>query len=316
MKRFLPVMLVVLLVVSFAVPVSAAEVKQVYALSGKWYFNESITYPSFVAQPDAGQKTTVQEVDFYCGSTLYSSFRIIRTGEDVSFLFGFGNEARYSFDQGKWWASSSRKIDFDSVQFVSADFYEWFTANAIPRDCECVEMTDSNSDYTCDVCGLTVSENSRTYNYSESVTFRTASSEFIKVEYFSPAPINIRGYIDGSSYRVDCDSPVWVVSYTSANNYDWTRVYSAVLSTHFPSDNLEDEVIASTFDWYSSDNGDLFFPLPLWSTINNKTQGSLPSMSQVVGGAMTTLAVCGVGLVALLMVLNLFGKRSKIFPKK
>lgn len=74
----------------------------------------------------------------------------------------------------------------------------------------------------------------------------------------------------------------------------------------------------SSFDIYNSD-GSLFMKgdenfIPLHQQIQKVTEKTLAVETlPTVGGAMKILTACGVGLAALLMVLPLFGKLSKIF---
>lgn len=68
---------------------------------------------------------------------------------------------------------------------------------------------------------------------------------------------------------------------------------------------------------YSSDtiydqNGDTFFPIPLWMEMEQVTQGEMKLFNPTMVGILTTLMVCGVGCLALLVVLKLFGNRSLI----
>lgn len=60
--------------------------------------------------------------------------------------------------------------------------------------------------------------------------------------------------------------------------------------------------------------GDTNFPppLPLHQVVQGMTENSLVTMKTAMGGTMEILMVCGVGLMACLAVLNLFGKRSLI----
>ena len=58
---------------------------------------------------------------------------------------------------------------------------------------------------------------------------------------------------------------------------------------------------------------DGFFPTPLWKTMNKVTQGEMGLLTGETAGTMKIMALSGVGCLALLAVLKLFGKRSLIF---
>ena len=58
---------------------------------------------------------------------------------------------------------------------------------------------------------------------------------------------------------------------------------------------------------------DGFFPIPLWTVVEGVTQGGAMELAEATGGTMTTLTLCGVGLMAFLAVFALFGKRWLIF---
>lgn len=81
-------------------------------------------------------------------------------------------------------------------------------------------------------------------------------------------------------------------------------------------------IIWSNYDVYNYDTGELyveadsnFFPLAVRvqkMTEKTLTETTVPQM----GGAVKVLVVCGVGLLALLILLPLFGKRSLLYLKR
>ncbi len=317
MKKVLFFFLALCLVFSLSVPVLAESENPVYVLSGKWTFNPQISYPSYLPECLAGQTLLVADVNFIARGVQNTNF-IITCDDNYGTSLVFSSKLRYFYDLAQWKDDTSRYIDFgDTPQIVTSDFYHWFTDNAVRTVCNSSTCTfsDLNSDFICDICGCPCDFSNRTYNYVETVTFRKASGGFAKAEYRSSTPVNIRGYIDGSAYRVDAESSVWVVVYSSDDNYAWTETASGDFLTHYPSFDLDDEVIASTFNWYSSSSGDIFFPLPLWTTVSNSAQRGLQVEQQAVVGVMITLALCGVGCLTLLAVLKLFGKRSLIYRR-
>lgn len=77
--------------------------------------------------------------------------------------------------------------------------------------------------------------------------------------------------------------------------------------------NEKSYVLGSSLDIYN-DDGTLFFePTPVVVPLEEIMKTEMPKFSQTTVGTMMILTVCGVGLIALLVVLNLFGKVSQIF---
>ena len=80
-----------------------------------------------------------------------------------------------------------------------------------------------------------------------------------------------------------------------------------------------DILIWTNFDIYDIDGilnyeGDLNFPpAPLPKVVHKVAEEHLPKVGQALVGAMKVLLPCGVGCLALLMALNLFGKVFRIF---
>ena len=56
-----------------------------------------------------------------------------------------------------------------------------------------------------------------------------------------------------------------------------------------------------------------FFPIPLWEEMAQVTQGEMTGLLRNLGGTLKVLVLCGVGCLASLVVLSLFGKRSLIY---
>lgn len=56
-----------------------------------------------------------------------------------------------------------------------------------------------------------------------------------------------------------------------------------------------------------------FFPIPLWEKMAQVTQGEMTGLLQNLGGTLKVLVPCGVGCLASLAALKLFGKRSLIY---
>lgn len=77
-------------------------------------------------------------------------------------------------------------------------------------------------------------------------------------------------------------------------------------------------IVYSFSDVYNVD-GTVFFPLPpltLAEEVSMVVRQEMTQMTTQVGGVMTTITLCGVGLMALLMVFVLFGKPFRQFHQK
>lgn len=95
-------------------------------------------------------------------------------------------------------------------------------------------------------------------------------------------------------------------SYSGWENYGW--------GTLFQYDPLItygcDEIVSSSHNVYDTDGKVVFLVPP---PLKEKTEEALTNFQVKTGGMMNTLVLCGVGCLALLTVLKLFGKRSLIF---
>lgn len=186
--------------------------------------------------------------------------------------------------------------------------------------------TDVNLDNVCDDCGLTfsmlreftpsdfpsgypsvpsVASDARYYLYS----VQASGSTYIVVYPSTVTPTydttKQNGYLTFSesygSYRLTDNE--WVLnnddspySIGGTNNNSVDVLYSSVP--------IKDE------------NGENFFPIPLWEKVEKVTQGEIPQLSQSLGGNLMTLTLCGVGCLTLLMALVLLSKTFRIFLVK
>lgn len=102
---------------------------------------------------------------------------------------------------------------------------------------------------------------------------------------------------------------LWSESVSGTSGYNLSAYSDGILLVDWTSSdilNLDGSV------WFAHDPD--FFPIPLWTTIQKVTQGKLEEETvPTMASTMNTLVLCGVGLMACLVVLSLFGKRSLIF---
>lgn len=107
-------------------------------LSGKWTFNESLTFIGWADLDVAG--TASQKINFTLpnfSETVYTSFVVSDAGSAIIVNINYGTTAsilELYYSTTGWKAETYRIIDFGAEpQEVSAEFYAWFTENATPE---------------------------------------------------------------------------------------------------------------------------------------------------------------------------------------
>lgn len=225
----------------------------------------------------------------------------------------------------------------------------YFTLPAPPLcDGSTCPATDVNQDNICDDCGGVFTFNLRNDTYSFNGYFLPASikdesgaivsllnywhetlrpnggnlvllngdnADSALLYYFSPnveyrsGNVVTTGNTSVTLYKVDTDdngNPYWYKSATDTWNTDGALVAS---ESHI---DWVAEAVPNEEGIYQI-TGDVNFMTPLWEKVGTATQGEMTPMSQKIVGTMKILVACSVGLMACLVVLNLFGKRSLIF---
>lgn len=315
MRRIFSILAVVFLVVAMAVPVFAEEV---YTISGKWGFDlsyDTTSFPFGLPQPIVG---TVNGEPF------------VRLGKDSSgihfykYVSGTGTVLSIGLKE-----TVSVVIDF-AEQEVDASVYNWVYNDGYEIVCDgsTCPATDVNHDNICDDCGMMFSV-LRDYTpsdfpsgypavpslgnpYARYYLYRVISSDRIYIVAY-PSTVtptydstkqNGQLYFSESygNYRLDTTNNEWVLS-SEESPYTIGGNNSTSVENLYSSVQIYDE------------NGDPFFPIPLWMEMEKVTQGEMQGLTVTTAGTIQTLALCGVGLMALLVVLSLFGKRSLIFRR-
>lgn len=200
------------------------------------------------------------------------------------------------------WANFGIRSDDGSMYFTSYDL------DFGSCDGSTCPATDVNADGVCDDCGKVLML-SAPQQYTHTVIFRYADGTFVKSEFTSDTEFTPTGYLADNVYRVDNGKVVSHIMYESFDGLSWEETRNNSVSNQ--SYNFEDgmTVYQSTFDWYD-ESGNRFFPVPLWEQVGMVTQGEMGNLTAETAGTMKVLVVCGVGLMACLVVLSLFGKRS------
>lgn len=121
-------------------------------------------------------------------------------------------------------------------------------------------------------------------------------------------------YIQRFIWNTDGSTPPYFDFKTSSN-------YTSSTSFYGFSDSLDGGILWSSQDIYNTDTGELVIegntnfppPPPLAEVIQGVTEETIKTETlPAVAGTMSILTLCGVGLMACLVVLSLFGKRSLI----
>lgn len=151
--------------------------------------------------------------------------------------------------------------------------------------------------------------------YKHYVISQASSGRYDYSVFVSDKMFTVSGKV-GDAYIATFSEPVDVVRYSSTNNQPWVLDTSGEDWTqHSVGANGYLTLVASSFNWYDEDTGEMVFPHPLWETVGTVTQGTMPELNRNLGGTMRTLALCGAGSMALLVALKLLGKRSLIFRR-
>lgn len=240
----------------------------------------------------------------------------------TSWVYGSENKG-YTFDETKHtlvWSSHDIKNESNNNVFFAGSAVE-----KINCDGTACPATDINTDNICDDCGKVFAV-LRSYDapdpYTAWTSDRQANFPYAFI-YKNEIDANVfimastRPYVQDGQIVIDTNGEnSSYLKYTQWGN-DWRLVESYDDGTTITADNL-----VSSFNILDTDgnivyNHDTdFFPVPLWVEMDNLTQGEMVNkFSPTLVGMILTLMVCGVGCLALLVVLKLFGKRSLIFRK-
>lgn len=327
MKRIFSALLLAALVISLAVPAFADDTAVIPA--GKYSFLAVLTMPENPGSFNQAITFTQVNGDWNELNTLYgigltrdSSYRYT-LAYDVNGSNGWNGV--YDFSNASWYKDWRRDIEVVSNTTVSTQFYEWFMANARPLTCDgsTCPANDANADDVCDDCGMTLSLRATAPEYplplptvpgayKHSVLSKASSGRYDYSVIVSNVPISAHGE-RGTAYIAYFDDMATVYRYSSSNGNDWELNVDGATGTSFTigADGYL-ELQKSTFTWYDA-AGNPFFPEPLWKEMGELTQGEMGQALLETLGTMRTLMVCGIGCLAFLVVLSLFGKRSLIF---
>lgn len=312
MKKIITLLTVSLLLVALCVPAFASEdVPSVYAYRtfltpGDYFFPEVVdmswaTNTNGVVQVEdpgiviGGQICTYfyrMSQQIYAGSTF----------DDKLLLYS--PDTGWTDDAYRYWTVTQTVGTMFPYEFVSQ-------MQLLECDGSSCPATDLNHDYICDDCGAPFAMSLR-----KSVEVVVKHSETLTLLYRYTETVfgtDFNAVYDDSRVTVSFDNPVNHTQYKLVDGeWELYATHNNEYGSHALSLSSGASILSSDVDVYNAD-GTLFFQNPLWMRVEQVTQGVIPELSNNLGGTMMILIVCGVGCLALLIVLNLFGKRLSIF---
>lgn len=314
MKKFLSLLTVFVLAFALAVPVGATNYGGYDApdFSGVW---DKSNYPyAYLSKIGGSYELTVTS------DPLVYSNGIICPSRNITLM-------QFAVSGGEWFESNDGGAGA-GTSLVSTSVFKWSNVNILSEDgdvyysapsCDgsSCPATDVNIDGICDDCGMALMSLSRspvapdvTGSNKNYVMFYSGTVYQYTV-YTSDSSYTIRGEEYGARYRTYLEPSVTATRFQSYDGINWEQTYNDKTSNDYPGE-IGWELISSTYDWYTEE-GDRFFPVPLWEEVQTVTQGEMGNLTSETAGTMRTLVVCGVGLMACLMALSLFGKRWLLF---
>lgn len=336
MKKLLSLLMVSMLVVTLAVPAFADDTAVIPA--GKYTFD-------LILSPPAKTGVTNGNVTFVSNDTEYVSISVDYGSSWFNVNYNLANGAMHNKYQhkssGTGWGtaeSPNRDVYISEPASVSVEFYEWFTANTHEWTCDgsTCPATDVNEDEICDDCGARILRMvappdgwpsnmpapPTSFDSNSQYILMTKDDGYTYLYVFTPydaSPVsewNTIGSVHNSMQLKMFDASgngvnVKRLTYRLSDDGEWYQHDSQSVDSTLFGDFEEIDMIYSTLSFYKED-GTLFFPLPLWAEVEKVTQGEMMTALAETLGTMKTLMVCGVGCLALLVVLSLYGKRSLI----
>lgn len=324
MKRILTIISVFMLLFVCSISASADEVVPKY-----WSLNvpikdmqtftlTSTNWTSTYGSGSSGTKIrTYIEGNYYC---------IGMYGSNSTSTPNF--TSKFELSSGELWEHDGYFAYFKHLYFpdleANSSLHLWLKANGTPKACDGTSCpaTDMNMDNICDDCGMMFAV-LRDYTLPDVYTGWTdARQEFYHYAF-------IYYDLDGAPTLIISSSKPYyndvIGSVVVESNHVKFNVYGDSWRLTNSYDNgatfVTDSVIPS-FNMLTSNGNPAFshdtevFPIPLWQMIQGATQGEMEMEAVKITQTMGLLAVCGVGLIALLVSLVLLSKRSLLFLKR
>lgn len=238
----------------------------------------------------------------------------------------------YSYSSGNFGVEfetlSVITLNVTSDTTVPADFYAWFTSvfthGGTPQcDGSACSAEDVNRDNVCDECNLILTFNLRStlLTYAQKIIDDTLTGGIIpNAQYWLIVSNGSEYYLylsakpfyaeDGKLYAGDSPGSYGAIHRSRVYEKDDGSFTSSGWSTQ--TIGSIDFVKSSVVD--SSHGTSFFFQTPLWEEVEELAEKQLQNKTlPSLGGTITILVICGISLVALVVLLVLLSKKFRIF---
>lgn len=258
--------------------------------------------------------------------------------ENIDFYFGVGSNLSLSSSNGieisngtltlatigayknGSWTADWTEITIPEAQ-VSQEFYDWFIANTTETTCDgssCL-VGDSNGDGYCEDCFMMMMSVApeQGATYPSHLPQLPSDDGYWRVVYQKDGETYLVSELNayGSFYGKD-DLSLWhnkqATTYVLLDN-EWDYYKSSTVASYVCD---MTDIVWSSQDIYF-ENGELFFPLPLWAQVLGVTEREMeretvPTMTN----SAVSLVVCGIGCLVLLISLVLLVRVLRKYLKR
>ena len=176
---------------------------QGYTLSGVWVFNDVLNIENGVDFEQEIKFTSSNTIDMY--GMRIQSLAIKSPIANYEYLLGYLEWGSYDYKYEDGWINEDNKtIDFGlTPQTVSAEFYNWFTANAVKQDVEIITFSIEGNTYQAEY-GMTWED---WCNSSYNTTASNPAGTGIIVVYV----YNGNVYFDAGGHMIGLRSNGWIL---------------------------------------------------------------------------------------------------------
>lgn len=320
MKRILMICLTLILFVVSVIPVSATEyggvdlpdIEQLYHDT-----NYEYAYIYFMANNYylclSEQKPTNSHANYWSTLGAGKSYKLVGEAWDSLHSSNSDGIIMSNYNAPIW--GTHDLYDLNGSQVLGGNPFP-----SIECDGSSCPATDQNHDNVCDVCGnvLTLSLRSTLLEYAHAV-IENGKSIFDSTEYWL-----VTEDPPSDGYRIFMSTEPFTYNPNTGNLISNGIVQRTTVSQE------DDGSFTGGTSWASkqptsytsldygrpvdtSHDIEHFFPVTLWMEMTQVTETEMENLQGETVGTMKVLVACGVGLIALLVVLKLFGKRSLIF---
>lgn len=318
MKRILPLIMALMIICSLSVPAFAAVPAIDYNGTTLPDIGElDVDHHSMPYVVVMGQTNSNPYPQVWFTSEPFAWY-----ASGVAWRITDANYMSFTYENGAWktlysyvgTSTGTSKFTTDSFLWANYDFvqngtvvFEGADYSFLVCDGSSCPASDADKDGICDDCGamLRLIANNTfevIVQHSETMTIKYLYEETVAGTTFNAL------YSD-NRITVTFDNRVGHTQYRLVDG-EWIEhsPYSLIYDSHAINFASGSSVLSSDWNIYD-ENGDLFFQNPLWMEMDLVTQGEMEALKADLAGTMKILTVCGVGCLALLTVLVLFGKR-------